>query len=156
MRFKQRIAGCVLALGLVFPAVSSAFDCPVSVPTMGDPPGTLGSSTSRGWYGTYALAALIPRDGKWTGMGPGHGYRDKFWWWREGYYARSEPLPDLVVTAEKLPDASIQTASSKATNASGGHWDAMLVLLEFPSPGCWRVTGRYQDERLQVILKVGD
>ncbi len=48
------------------------------------------SNSSHAWYGSEALAALIPKNGIWTGMGPEHDFGDKFWWWRLGYDAQLE------------------------------------------------------------------
>ena len=43
------------------------------------------SSSSRFWYGSEALAALLNRSGAWDGMGAEHDYRNKLFWWRQGY-----------------------------------------------------------------------
>ncbi len=80
-------------------------------------------------------------------MGSKRNYRDKFWIWRRGYDATSEPRPALTFTGMKLGDADKPQLMKidRATNAMFGPGrDQMLVGMEFPSAGCWRVTANYR------------
>jgi hypothetical protein len=111
---------------------------------------------SRGWYGSTQLAALLPSNGKWKGMGPDRAFGDKFWWWRSGYSARKEMQPDLVISAKRLDGPVQDIVISGATNAYGSGWDSMLIGMEFPEAGCWKVTGTYNgSEELTFVLQVG-
>jgi hypothetical protein len=120
--------------------------CPVTLPSSSavTVPGW-SSGDSHAWYGSEALAVMLPADGRWKGMGPGHRFRDKFWLWRRDYDAKSEPRPALTLAGVKLDDGDrperIQIEG--ATNAFGPGWNQMLVMLEFPSPGCWQVSAEY-------------
>ena len=133
-----------------------AQECPVSVAQIEEFEGTLKSSVTHGWHGNENLAALIPADGRWIGMGASYNYRDKFWWWQKGFSARVHPDSALNVSATKLDGSGVQFEAPKATSGYDPNWDAMLVLMEFPSPGCWQVTGVYKGSKLTVTLEVGD
>lgn len=129
--------------------------CPVTIPAMEEPDGTLKSSKYHGWYGTDDLAALIPLDGHWVGMGPDRNYFDKFWWWREGYSARNEPDPELIISGSRLDGSAPTLLVTNTTNAFGENWNAMLVGMEFPTLGCWEVIGKYHGHQLKFIVMVG-
>jgi hypothetical protein len=120
-------------------------DCLVTLPSSSpvDVPGVRSGGTYA-WYGSEALAVLLPAQGRWKGMGPARNFRDKFWIWRRGYDATGEERPALTITGVKLHDGE-QTEHLKidnATNAFVGGWK-MLTMLEFPDAGCWQVTVTY-------------
>jgi len=89
-------------------------------------------------------------------MGADHNYRDKWWWWREGYRAMEETAPQLMILATRLDAPAPPVVISKATNAFGENWDRILTAMEFPSAGCWDVFASYHGEELRFIFKVGD
>jgi hypothetical protein len=114
------------------------------------------SSASRFWYGDEKLAVLLRAGGTWRGMGPARSYRDKLFWWRQGYNGAAEPRPDLVVTGRRSDGPAPALATPRATNAKHadfGGW-AMLVALEFPVAGCWQVTGDYGGQKLSFVVDV--
>jgi hypothetical protein len=88
-------------------------------------------------------------------MGPDRKFFDKWLWWRDGYRAAEEQEPELVVTAVRLGESSPPVVIDNATNASGPGWEAMLVGMEFPAPGCWEVVGRYRGQELKFVFEVG-
>lgn len=107
------------------------------------------------WYGSEALAVALKPDGVWKGMGPEDNYRDKLAWWSYGYDGSREPKPALIVTAKRLDKAGPPVNVRQVTNASyAGGW-TMLHLIEFPSQGCWEITGTYQGQTLSFIVEVG-
>jgi hypothetical protein len=115
------------------------------------------SSVSRFWYGSEALAVLLSGSGTWQGMGPRHKYRNKLFWWRQGYNGGTESRPELSVSARRLDGEAPPGQASRATNAyhkDFGGW-AMLVMVEFPAGGCWEVTGHYKGETLSFVVQVG-
>ncbi len=148
---------CLVTAGLFFHPGIYASACDVTVPKMSDPIGSLASTNTRfGWHGSNELAALIPGDGNWTGMGSGKNYRDKFWWWRLGFNARSdEAQPDLTIHAHRIDGDAPMVFINNATSGYGESWDAMLVMMEFPTSGCWRVIGSYKGRELHMTLNVG-
>jgi hypothetical protein len=129
---------------LVFACGVAFADCPVTLPSSSpvvvpeDEP-----SASHAWFGSEALAIHLPSDGVWRGMGRDHHYRDKLWFWRRGYSARSETQPKLTLDGVKQGADEERLHIADATNAFGPDWDRMLVGMEFPSAGCWRVTATY-------------
>ncbi len=133
-----------------------ASECQVSLPERGDLPDSLQESPEGfGWFGTSKLAARVPEDGHWTAMGPEHNYRDKWWWWREGYRAKEETKPELIISASRLDGPAPPVFIPHATNAYGPGWDLMLVGMEFPTSGCWEVIGRYHGHELRFVFRVG-
>src|SRR5688572_1406910 len=109
------------------------------------------SLATRFWYGSEGLAVWLDRDGTWQGM------RDKLFWWREGYNGATETRPRLTVTARRLDGEAPPVHVPRATNAHHevfGGW-SMLMMLEFPTAGCWEVTGRYKGQTLSFVVQVG-
>ena len=138
------------------PAVSSA-TCPVTVAVTRPFAEPSPSSASRFWYGSEALAVLLRTDGTWQGMGSTRRYRDKLFWWRQGFDGRNESLPALTVRGRRLDAEAPAADISRATNAHHagfGGW-AMLVGVEFPTRGCWELTGEYRGETLRFVVLVG-
>lgn len=135
-----------------------ATDCPVSIPNMEDPDGAMKSNKYFGWYGSPKLAAMIPWDGQWLGMGAEHNFRNKFWWWREEYRANSNWERQLTLSVRNMENGHVFTAGD-ATNARTGsddyNWHSMLLALEFPAAGCWEITGRFADDTLVIVVQVG-
>lgn len=134
--------------------------CPITVPQ--DPPfvppapyDALGFE-GEFWYGSNSLWTAVPRNGIWEGLPRNpSGYTQKVFWWREGYAWNEEPEPDLIVTGERLDAPALQLVSSKATNAYASDiGSAMLVGVDFPTLGCWKITGKYADAELSFVIWV--
>ena len=142
-----------------FPSAPPA-NCPITLPQ--DPPfvppppyDQLGFEEDF-WHGSNALWTAVPRDGSWRALphNPG-GYTQKVFWWRDGYSISEEPEPALAVTAERLDGQGNSVMGSMATNASAGDiGSAMLVGLELPTLGCWKITGKYRDTELSFVVWV--
>lgn len=143
-----------LGLALQFSA-ALGFDCDVRIPDSKDLP-ELGGWKNFEWVGSRSLAARVPNDGQWVAMGSSHNFRDKWWWWHDGYRSRQDPQPALTITAERLDEPGPPIVIERATSAYGPGWDRMLVMMEFPSPGCWAVQGSYRDEELSFVFRVDD
>jgi len=144
------------ALALML-AAQTAQACPVTLAaekTFAEPSP---SSASRFWYGGEALAVLLKAGGTWRGMGAERRYRNKLFWWRRGYDGRSESFPALVVRGRRLDGPAPRVEISRATNAHHqdfGGW-AMLTVVEFPTAGCWELTGAYRGSTLRFVVSVG-
>jgi hypothetical protein len=107
------------------------------------------------WYGTSLLWTKLPPDGRWQTTQdflPKTVFREKLFWWREGYDPRTEPVPKLTVTAERLDSPRRKFNVGGVTNAIRADIPAMLVLIELPSPGCWRITGKYAESQLSYVV----
>jgi len=145
---------------IVFCTTSFAFECAVSLPEAHN----LASSDLKPykgftWVGSPRLAAQVPENGHWIGMGPEYQFRDKWWWWREGYNAHDEGKPALEITATMLDGEAPPVHIPHATNAMSAHnpprWHRILTLMEFPTPGCWEVTATYYENELKFVFQVG-
>lgn len=136
-------------------------DCPITLPQ--DPPFTAPAPYSPNapfagefWYGSNSLWTAVPQNGVWAGLPHNpEGYTQKVFWWREGYSWTEEPEPALTVTGERLDAAAPPLNVSKATNAYAGDiGSAMLVGVDFPTLGCWKITGQYGKSELSFVVWV--
>lgn len=157
-RLRCAAFACLAILGFAAQGGAAAPDsCPTTVAPVHPFAEPSPSSASRFWFGSEALAVLLNRSGTWRGMGPRYAYRDKLFWWRQGYNGATEQRPELLVSARRLDGEPGSPKVSKATNAhheSFGGW-AMLVGVEFPSSGCWEVEGEYKVQTLSFVVQVG-
>jgi hypothetical protein len=100
------------------------------------------------WYGSDGLWTWLEADGT-------ARRSDKSFWWREGYDWQTETSPALLVTGRRLDAAAPAATSSDATNGFRDDIGAfMLTGLEFPTGGCWEVTGHYRDQRVRFVVRV--
>lgn len=110
--------------------------------------------SSAAWYGSETLAVQLPPGGVWRGMGPANRYRDKLFWWSYGIQPGHET--GLTVKGRRLDGEAPPADVSRTTNAhspSLGGW-TMLVAVEFPSSGCWEITGEYLGQKLAFVVSV--
>jgi len=70
-------------------------------------------------------------------------------WWRQGYDYRTEPKPKLKVTGKRL-DAPALPLMAEVSNVSGSQ-HSMMVGMNFPTLGCWEITGHYEDDDLFIV-----
>jgi hypothetical protein len=135
--------------------------CPITVPQ--NPPYTAPAPysphspfDSNFWYGSNSLWTDLPKDGIWYALPHNpEGYTQKVFWWREGYIWNEEPEPALIVTGERLDAPAPPLIVSRATNAYAGDiGSAMLVGVDFPTLGCWKITGIYADAELSFVIWV--
>ena len=81
------------------------------------------------------------------------GYTQKIMWWSDLYSLKDEPEPDLVMTGERLDAKAPSVRVSKATNAFAEDiGDAMLGGADFPTLGCWKITGEYKGAELSFVV----
>ena len=108
------------------------------------------------WYGSSSLWTSVRQNGIWEALPHNpHGYTQKVFWWREGYVWNEEPEPELIVSGERLDAAAPPLLASEATNAYAGDLgSAMLVGVDFPTLGCWKITGKYADAALTFVVWV--
>jgi hypothetical protein len=107
------------------------------------------------WYGSRGLWTMLRKDGTWSGLPYSKdGYTQKVFWWREGYKASAEPSPALTVTGTRLDASAPPLRAPAATNASADFGQAMLVGVTIPTPGCWKITGRYNGHELSFVIWV--
>jgi hypothetical protein len=136
-------------------------DCPLTVPqdpafTAPEPYSPNAPFLTQFWFGSKHLWTALPIDGIWAGLPHNpEGYTQKVFWWREGYVWTEEPQPDLKVIGERLDASAPPLIVSEATNAYAGDiGSAMLVGVDFPTLGCWKITGYYRDSELSFVVWV--
>ena len=108
------------------------------------------------WHGTSELWTMLREDGTWFYSSRNDSpYPQKIFWWREGYDPRSEPQPDLTISATRLDAPGDSFSASGATNATADFGHAMLIGVDIPSAGCWEITGHYRGHQLSFVVLVG-
>jgi len=134
--------------------------CPITVPQdpLFTPPAPYDAMGFEGefWYGSNALWTAVRQNGVWEALPHNpEGYTQKVFWWRDGYVWTEEPDPELIVTGERLDAPAAPLHASEATNASASDiGSAMLVGVDMPTLGCWKITGKYGDVELSFVVWV--
>ncbi|HLO17592.1 MAG TPA: hypothetical protein VK206_22370 [Anaerolineales bacterium] len=139
----------------------SPASCPVTLPqnpsfTAPTPYSPNAPWSGQFWYGSKSLWIALPTDGTWSALPHNpEGYTQKIPWWREGYSWTAEPEPLLVVTGERL-DAKAPPLNASAANGSyaADMGSAMMMGVDFPTLGCWKITGKYKDAELGFVVWV--
>ena len=108
------------------------------------------------WYGSAALWTVLPTDGTWSGLPHNpEGYTQKVVWWREGLWWLDEPQPALTVSGRRLDGDAPPLNVSRANSVFAEDMQsAMMVGVDFPTLGCWEITGRYQSDELSFVVRV--
>jgi hypothetical protein len=136
--------------------------CPVTVPgedaftPASETPDELSPGDDQVWYGTPE---------HWTKIQPNEQVRNRSWlspgaktfWWSENFPGGgSEGSPNITVTAENL-DGLAPTVKSGGPGTNGFHpelGDFMLVGVELPATGCWKLTAEYKGATLSYVMWV--
>lgn len=140
----------------------SPSDCPVTTPgqvTFKAPEPYSAEAPWEGffWYGSRDLWTVLRTDGIWEGLPDNpEGYTQKIFWWSYRFVLKDELVPTLVVTGRRLDAEAPPLKSYGATNAFADDiGDAMLTGVDFPTLGCWEVTGQYKEAELTFVVRVG-
>jgi len=135
-------------------------DCPVTTNTTSfEAPAPYSPSApwpSEFWYGSEHLWTALPTNGVWAGL-PNNpeGYTQKIFWWSSLFSLKDELEPALVVFGERLDAKAPPLKVSRTTNAFARDiGDAMLVGVDFPTFGCWKITGLYKKTGLDFVVWV--
>jgi len=134
-------------------------DCPVTTAGSFEAPAPYSPSApwpSEFWYGSEHLWTALPINGVWTGLpNTPEGYTQKVFWWSSLFSLKDELEPALVVFGERLDAKAPPLKVSRATNAFAKDiGDAMLVGVDFPTLGCWKITGQYKKTGLDFVVWV--
>lgn len=106
------------------------------------------------WFGSDQLWTALRTDGLWAQLplNP-EGYTQKIMWWSDKFVLQDELEPALVVTGERLDDKAPPLKFYGATNAFADDiGEAMLTGVDFPSHGCWKITGQYKNSELSFVV----
>ena len=133
--------------------------CPVTRPPahpfVPPPPYSSKISPDGFWFGTNKLWTFLPGDGTWSGL-PHYTptdptFRQKLFFWRQGYDWRKDPQPISVVTGRRLDSpASPLLSDDHANNGAGG----IVTGINLPTLGCWEIKAHYIDGDLTFVIWV--
>lgn len=136
--------------------------CPVTKPSEPpfQPPAPYPSEGSR-WIGTRRLWTNVPADGVWNGLGhysvDDPRFREKLFWWSDGYDWRTENPPKLTITGTRLDGPAPPLETDEHPNA-GWNNDSdhpfIVAGIFIPVLGCWKITGEYEGEELSYVVWV--
>jgi len=169
------VAGIAMVLGRSYGATSALAEsrndsglpatCPVtrapSPPFVPPSPYPVTPGPGSFWFGTQKLWTNVSEDGTWKGL-PHYrprdaSFRNKLFWWRQGYDWRTENVPNLKVTGRRLdtlapPLTTDEHANSGWTNDS--HHPFIVAGIFIPTLGCWEITGDYKGDKLSYVVWV--
>ena len=136
----------------------------------GECPVTLGTDELLGpdshySYGSEALAVALPADGTWPVTGPTALIAVKLFWRSAGFRPGMEH--NLHVEIKSLHDGPNDAVVTGVTNANSPRDDieaarfddewqdgwVMLTGIDFPSAGCWQITGEYLGQSLTFVVQ---
>jgi hypothetical protein len=145
------------------PARDVATSCPVTQRPVHPfvPPAPYSAKLDPGhfWFGTEKLWTDLQADGLWNGL-PHYTpddptFRQKLFFWRAGFDARSEPRPALTITGKRLDAPAPPHASDRASNGwQDPEQPFMVTGINLPTLGCWRITAHYRDQELTFVVRV--
>lgn len=135
-------------------------ECPVTRPPQPAfvPETGLAPEQGQFFYGSDSLWTTLPVSGVWNALPQTEkGFTQKIFWWSADFDISTEIYPSLTVTALFLDDKNTvpQTIPSSAETTGSDFSSAfMLVGMEFPTEGCWQITGAYKDVELTFTVLV--
>ena len=152
MHLRDLALGFTASLALAF----AADTCPVSKPPDPAfvPPASYPEPHGNSFYiGTPKLWVLV-YPGPWRGLPHWpEGYRQKIVWWSEGYDAKADPLPAIAISGRRLDG----TAPPLVVTGANGSWttvDFIMSGVNFPTPGCWEITGKFKGAEVKFVVSV--
>lgn len=132
-------------------------DCAVTLPSdpLFVPPADYKPEPSSGfWYGTDTLWTALSTDGVWASlpMQP-DGYFQKLPFWSDGFWWLDDPQPSLIVTGKRLDADSAPAIISTASGIYAENEGSLMLLgANFPTLGCWQITGEYKGSTLSYVI----
>ena len=148
------LAVVVISFGPIRAAAEAFENCPVTVGSdniFGAP-----FPEAESWYGSEALAVILPDDGIWGITGPKARIAVKLFIWSAGFEPGMEE--NISIEIESLSgnvnDSVVQNVSHAHAESLGG-W-TMLVGIDFPSPGCWQISADYLGQSLTFVVKTAE
>ena len=108
------------------------------------------------WYGDARLWTILRHGGEvWYGLPRGpDGLVQKTFWWSADFNVNREPQPAITVTGQQLDGPGRFTSPAPGTNAEADFGSAMLVGIDVPTAGCWRITATYRNASLSFVAWV--
>jgi hypothetical protein len=153
---------CAVCLGQNRPVTGVPSSCPVTKssdrPFVPPAPHPVRPSVGQFWFGTDRLWTALPLTGTWSGL-PHYTpadptYRQKLFFWRQGYDPHAEPSA-LTVTGRRIDGPAGPLQSDGKGNGSWTQSDQFIVAgINFPTLGCWEITGNFDGDQLTFVVWV--
>jgi|ERR1700722_20355319 len=112
------------------------------------------------WFGTDRLWTALPESGAWIGLGhytpSDPSFRQKLAFWRQGFVALAKTQAKLTVSGRRIDSAAqpLQT-DGPGTPSWRGDDQFLMTGINFPTAGCWEITGRYENDEMTFVVWVG-
>jgi hypothetical protein len=114
------------------------------------------------WIGSNKLWTFVPSDGAWRHLphytSEDSRFRQKVFWWSEGYDFRTENPPEFTITGKRLDGPAPPLDSDPHANngwTSDSKHPFIVDGIFIPVLGCWQITGRRKGEELSYVVWVG-
>jgi hypothetical protein len=151
MHLRDLGAGFIICSALCFAA-----DCPVTKPPnpVFTPPPSYPQAQGNSYYvGTPKLWVLVYA-APWSDLPRWpEGYRQKIAWWSDGYDAKADPLPSIAISGRRL-DGNAPPMVVTGANGSWTNVDFIMSGVNFPTTGCWEITGKFKGAKVQFVVWV--
>ena len=137
--------------------------CPATKPSdqpfVPPPPYPVKQSESTFWFGSDRLWTRLPVKGTWGRLGhyePNDPtFRQKLFFWRQGFDASAEPHAKLTVTGRRIDSPAPPLLSETGTGRSlSGNESFFVAGINFPTTGCWEITGRSENDEVTFVVWV--
>ena len=129
-------------------------NCPVTLGTdefLGPP-----FPESENWCGSEGRAVMVPGNRAWGTTGPNALIAVKLFWWSAGFKPGMESnLKVYIRNLDGKPNDAVVSDPTNAHAESLGGW-TMLTGIDFPSAGCWEISGAYLGQALTFVIETVD
>ncbi len=149
-----RLTSLVLALASAAPVIQ------LNAQTDADGPSCAVSSSAVGFFGSAGLWVDL-RGSLWHGVPVPEGFRVKFPWFAQDLGPSDAQHPDLSVSGRRLDAGSLPLkfeGPNLACSGQDGLRDpgkgncALTSALIFPTTGCWEITAKRKQTRIQFVV----
>ena len=112
------------------------------------------------WFGSNRLWTALPVNGTWRGL-PHYtpddpSFRQKLFFWRQGYDPHAE-RSRLTVTGRRTDSLAPPLLSDQTSNGSWKGNESFIVTgINFPTVGCWEITGHYESDKVTFVVWVAE
>ena len=134
---------------------SASVSCPITKPSDSSfvprAPYPAGTPFGGFFFGTPKLWTLLW--GNWQSATNGG---NKTVWWSEGYSAKADPEPKLLITAQRW---NTHDPPVVLTDHGNGAWiegqpDFITAGVPLPGAGCWQITARLSGAELKFVVRL--
>ncbi len=147
-----------LALGFAICSVLAfaADSCPVTKPPDPAfvPPSPYPEAQGNSFYVGAPKLWVLVYSGPWRGLPHWpEGYRQKIVWWSQGYNAKADPLPAIAISGRRMDGYT----SPLVVTGANGSWttvDFIMSGVNFPTTGCWEITGKFKGAEVKFVVSV--